>query len=370
LATLTATLSSASVCHAQAAPHAATPGGVIASSPIVELASHESVIYARRADGRLYRWDTATGKSRLLEQEGVVAIAPDGSLAVTHKSVEPRGSRVEVWELASGRMLRARVFENGAEGFAVVNGSVLLVERDAPVPARPEVPMPMPSILPIPIVRTSLWEPHLDRVSKGWQFEGNSRQDCRFSPAGFRLACADERGLSWRDLDRPAWNGSSLLGREWIPRKEPRRDDVPRPPRKPQPEPTTWTMWESLAWTGDGKRVVLAYGRLGEPPECRLERWTPGDEAKAGRTSERLATIRRRCNIKVLAASRDGTRIVTSEYPRLVLRRAPKYEAVEIAPADATLAAFLPGDEQFVTVHRDGMQLWDTQSLRRLATWP
>jgi hypothetical protein len=102
-----------------------------------------------------------------------------------------------------------------------------------------------------------------------------------------------------------------------------------------------------------------------------LERWTLGDDAKAGSAPERLATVRRRCNIKILAASRDGTRLVTSEYPsRLVLRRAPKYEAVEIAQADVTLAAFLPGDERFVTVHRDGMQLWDSQSLRRLATWP
>jgi hypothetical protein len=130
-------------------------------------------------------------------------------------------------------------------------------------------------------------------------------------------------------------------------------------------------MWESLAWIDDGKRVVLAYARLGGPPECRLERWTLGDEAEAGSASQRLATVHRRCNIKILAASRDGTQIVTSEYPsQLVLRRAPRYEAVAIAPTAATLATFLPGDERFVTVHGDNLQLWDTQSLRRLATWP
>jgi hypothetical protein len=370
LAGLTAIAAGANGCHTHVAARASAPVKPSEASPVVELASHDNVLYARRANGRLHRLDTATGETRVLAQEGFVATAPDGSVAVTHKQLEPRGSRVEVWELATLRLLRARVFENGAGSFSMVNGAVQLVESDPPRPVRPEVPMPIPSIVMIPMVDTTLWDPRADRLRKGWGFEGNSREGCRFAPVGFRVACADWRGLSWRDLDSPEWGGSIWLGPEWLPRKEPRTEDAPTYPRKPQPDPP-WTMWESLAWTGDGDRIILAYARAGDPPECRVERWTLGDQARSGKGAERLATVHRRCNIKVLAVSRDGNRVVTSEYPsRLVLRRAPKYEAIELAPIDATLATFLSGDERFVTVHRDGMRLWNTKTFGLLARWP
>jgi hypothetical protein len=51
-----------------------------------------------------------------------------------------------VWELASERLVGSRSFENGAWSFALVNGSVLLVEK-APPSQVPEVPMPMASIV-------------------------------------------------------------------------------------------------------------------------------------------------------------------------------------------------------------------------------
>jgi hypothetical protein len=365
-ASLVAIAAAANGCHARIATRASTPAKPSEAPPlIVELASHENLLYVRRANGRLYRWDTATGDTRLLEQEGFVAIAPDGSVAVTHKKLEPRGSRVEVWDLATERLLRTRVFGNGADRFLVAKGAVLLVESEPPRPPGP--PMPPRSLVELPIVDTTLWNLQSDQLRKVRGFDPHPSTGCRFAPAGLRLACANWRGLSWRDLDHPQWDGSIALAPEW---KEPRTDIVLTYISKPQAEPP-WTFWESLAWTGDGNRIVLAYARSGDPPECRLERWTPGDQAKAGKDSERLATVHRRCNIKVLAASRDGNRFVTSEYPsHLVLRRAPKYEAIEIAPVDATQAAFLPGDERFVTAHRDGLQLWDARTLGLLAKWP
>jgi len=369
LATITA---AAGACHAQIATSASTPAMPSETPvPIVELATHEDLVYARSANGRLYCWNTTAGDTKAFKPEGFVAIAPDGSVAVTHKKLDPRGSRVEVWDLARERLLRTRVFENGAERFSVVNGSVLLVESAPPSPVHPAVPMPMPSIVLTPIVHTTLWDPRTDQLRKGWNFEANYWAGCRFSPSALRVACADSRDLSWRDLDRPEWGGSIALAPEWVPIEKPRTEDAPTFKRKPQTE-LPWTLWEALAWTGDGNRIVLAYARAGDPPECRLERRTLGNMAKVGKGVERLATVHRRCNIRVLAASRDGNRFVTSEYgPHLVLRRAPKFEAIEVAPSEATQAAFLSRDGRFVTVHRDGyLQLWDTQTLGLLAKWP
>jgi hypothetical protein len=273
-----------------------------------------------------------TQRTRLLEQEGFVAIAPDGSVAVTHKKLEPRGSRVEVWDLATERLLRTRVFENGADRFLVAKGAVLLVEIDPPIPPGP--PMPPRSMVELPIVDATLWNLRSDQLRKVRGFDRHPSVDCRFAPAGLRLACANWRGLLWRDFDDPQWDGSIVLAPEW---KEPRTDVELTYKSKPQAEPPG-TFWESLAWTGDGNRIVLAYARLGDSPECRLERWTLGDQANASKSSERLATVHRRCNIKVLTASRDGNQFVTSE--------------------------------RFVTAHRDGLQLWDAQTLGLLAKWP
>lgn len=362
---LVAIAAAALACRAQLAARAATPGKPSEAPPIVELASHENLLYARRANGRLHRWDTATGDTRLFEQEGFVAIAPDGSVAVTHKKLEPRGSRVEVWDLATERLLRTRVFEHGVDRFLVAHGTVFLVESDPPRPPAP--PMPPRSIVELPSVDTTLWSLQTDQVRKVRGFDPYPNKGCRFSPAGLRLACANWLGLSWRDLDHSQWGGSIALAPEW---KEPRTDIALTYGSKPQAEPS-WTSWESLAWTGDGHRIVVAYAKAGDPPECRIERQTPGDKVEAGKGSERLVTVHRRCNINVLAASRDGNRFVTSEFPsRLMLRQAPKYEAIEIAPVDATQAAFLSGDARFVTVHRDGLQLWDARTLRLLARWP
>jgi hypothetical protein len=358
----------ASACHAHAAKGSLPKEPAEVTVPIVELGASTNALYARSSKGRLYRWNPVTGEAKLFNQEGFVALAHDGSLAVTHRNLEPRGSRVEVWDLESDRLLGTRVFENGAGSFFVVHGAVLLVESAPPSPPRPEMHVGFPSIIIPPDVYTTLWDLQTDQLKKGCRVEPNFPIDCRFSPVGSQMACANGRGLLLNELGHPDGAVWITLAPEWIPKK-PLKNEVLSYPRKPQTDPP-WTFWESLAWTGDGKEIILAYARASDPPECRLERWTPGHWARADKGLGRLATVHGRCSIEVLAASRDGKLAVTGEHGHLVMRRAPKYKALEIAPVVATQAAFLPGDDRFVTLHRDGyLQLWATGSLELLATW-
>jgi hypothetical protein len=96
-----------------------------------------------------------------------------------------------------------------------------------------------------------------------------------------------------------------------------------------------------------------------------------GEDGKTGNGARRLATVHRRCTIEVLAVSRTGEQVITNEEGRLVMRRAPHYQATEIEPSAASMARFLSGDGRFVAVQRDGhLQLWDAQTLAPLARWP
>jgi hypothetical protein len=78
----------------------------------IELGASTNVLYARSSHGRLYRWNPVTGEAKLFNQEGFVALAPDGSLAVTHRKLEARGSRVMV-EALSEILRRLERFEKG-----------------------------------------------------------------------------------------------------------------------------------------------------------------------------------------------------------------------------------------------------------------
>lgn len=358
----------ANACHAQAAKVSSPAKLTEVRVLVVELGASANALYARTSNGRLYRWNPVTGEANLFKQEGFVAVAHDGSLAVTHKKLEPRGSRVEVWDVETDRLLGTRGFENGAGSFSVVNGVVLLVESAPPSPPRPEMPIGPPSIIMPADVYTTLWDFQTDQLKKGWRFEPNFATYCRFCPVGIQVACVNWLGLWWNEIEQPEGAISITLAPEWIPKKPFQSEELANP-RKPQPEPP-WTFGQSLAWTGDGKEVILSYAKAGGPPECRLERWTPSHRARPDKGFERLATVRGRCSIQVLAASRDGNLAVTSEHGHLVMRRAPNYDAIEIAPLVATQAAFLPGDDRLVTLHRDGyLQLWAAGTLELLATW-
>ena len=73
LASLVAITAASVACHVQIAAGASTPAMPSETPvPIVELATHEDLVYARSANGRLHCWNTTTGDSKVFKQEGFV----------------------------------------------------------------------------------------------------------------------------------------------------------------------------------------------------------------------------------------------------------------------------------------------------------
>src|SRR3954468_14857932 len=71
----------------------------------VTIAIDGTTVYALTGAQRLRAWDTATGAARTLDGERVGALAADGAMALSFRSMGESDVVLEAWEPRSGRVV-------------------------------------------------------------------------------------------------------------------------------------------------------------------------------------------------------------------------------------------------------------------------
>jgi hypothetical protein len=342
----------------------AQPPSWEAPNHVLQLVARDQVVFARTLAQRIYRWDTTTGKIRMLPQDYILAMAPDASDAA--RTTKTDANRIDIIELETGRLKATRSFDNR------VRSVQAMAEKWAWVSLwLPSIPlMPATSIV-LPDSQSGLWRFDSDQApifGSGFQLPSNVIVARRGHWLGYTISSRIHLVM----LGEPGRSVSVALAPEWRPPRKPEASAITDYPHKPSPQIEDWVYPISMAPIGESGEVMLGYSRLHEPRECRLERWTPDFTSEARGTFVRLATERGRCSINVLAISDDGAICVTTEMATpIALRRAPRYEAEPLTSEAATSVVFLAGGTRVVTGHQDGrMQLWDVQTRALLAEVP
>lgn len=319
-----------------------------------------TTVYALTGAQRLRVWDTATGASRVLDGEGVLALARDGAMALSFRPMGDRRVVLEAWEPRSGRVVARKAFANGVSAVLGVSRRLAIVDVELPEPQR----WPgegEPSILP-PTSLVETWD-----LGSGEMTEVPERSctDAALSLDGARYAC----GLDWVDRARPGTHWPPPLAPDWEPAHP--RAAPPEPPCVKCGPPIEEQVIDllSIQMSRDGSSMLLAYTGAQGHDEWRLERWVPDAGGKTSGRLERLAALPGKSADVILAASDDARVVVVrGDHGLPRVRRAPDYEPVPLPAPPVSAAVFSSDDARFVTGHQDGvLRLWDAATGRLVA---
>ncbi len=313
------------------------------------------------AQDHLAVWDLKRPVYALLPPDGVVAVTPDGAIAIAASPTTCNPERciqlLEAWDTHAGLALQSTLFEGRADVLGITSSKVLVnVEKSTPFPASNlATQLPPPMLPPSVSTHKTWWSFKSGEFEEPWN--GSGCTGLSISNDGVRMACES----SIFDSSMHQTFQSPPIAPEWIPRaKEPwcEKCPLPLPPY----------IILSRRLVADGSVLYFTYRGHSERQEWRLERWRPSpDEAQTSQL-ERLATSNTDLNARIVALSHGGKIVVTRGQTPTV-RRSPHW-APETLPIDSlTSAAFAEDDALLVTGHQDGrLCAWDTNSLRLLAS--
>jgi len=318
---------------------------------VVALGVAGSVVYARTLAGRLRAWDLTTGALRTLDRSHVAALATDGAVALSFRSRREADAILEAWEPASGRQLARHVFPHGVRQVLGVARGLAVLEVGLAVYTNPFGGVMQ--MLP-PVSELVAWDLGSGTIER---LPYQRCDEVSLSADGRRFTC----GLGVIDRAAPAVDGPPAVAPDW---DEPSDDEGGHHCPKCDVVPTIYLL--SVWLSRDGRSMVFSYTGFDKHDEWRLERWSRDETGKTRGRVDRLASGPERGSEDVLAASSDGTVIVTSAAHRqLVVRRAPGYETARLIAPRASAAVFTGDDTRFVTGHEDGaLRLWEASTGR------
>jgi hypothetical protein len=331
-------------------------------------------VYALTYAGRVRAWTGDTQPVRTLALEHVLALAEDGSVAVTAAKEGQHGDRVEILALPAATPLYHHSFEHGIEKVLAVSARAIALLVNTGYTTNPYEGIPQ---LPAPRWSFEMWS----FTDDGIGLRGSTvscDEHARFSADGLRFICAKDFGwVRWLDLESGS-SASPELAIDWLPpSRSEREDELEMAPRgRPSISPPPYFLL-SLQLSANGRDVFVAYTRMSADgdgpaqtsPGWRLERWTPAADTGRGSVA-RLATLDADAYTRLLAISGDASLAVLGSHSEpLVIRRAPGYEPQQLPAGASTAAAVSADGSRIVSGHQDGsLRLWDAASGRLLAT--
>jgi hypothetical protein len=324
--------------------------------------------YALSQGGRLWIWD---GKepARLFDPAHFVALARDGSVAVTRAPEGEEGARLEVRSLPSNQSLDHLLLKDGGVPIAVSSIRAVLRVR------LPRVRCDDDNDDDVLCGGTVAWQPPTSEIAH-WDFSSGAAKreslaECKqasFGADGRSFACLNN------DEDVISWAYPILLAPEWAPPPDPHNEELPLHWQRQD----QWLTINSLHLGGDNAiyvtyralNIYIADRGLAGHHGWRLERWTP-DPAHPGEGKlSRLAESPDSLCTEVLAVSGGGGLIVLGgSQHALTVRRAPRYAPEPMAIERAIDAVVSADGTRILTGHVDGhLRLWDARSLALLST--
>jgi WD40 repeat protein len=334
-------------------------------SGVVSVALVGGLVYACLESGALITWKVSESVPRSLGLGRVVALAKDGSVAVTatHGS---RETRLEVWALDTRTLVSTRHFDDGVDRvLAASRAAVALLVTRPPDPDAPAIPA-----VPPPRSYGALWQlapnaiismPGLDHCEGPFDMSADAE---RFACGGGDLTWINRRTNRTMVADlAPDWSSAG-----------PPAGAGGRPGPKPSYEFFPYDVLSLRVGPG-GSDVYFTYQGTEAQRDWRLERWTP-ERSRGGAAPATHGTLVRLASTpggsaRLLAASPDGNLLILGHGEPLTVRRAPHYESERLASegARATAATLSPDGERIVSGHSDGrLRMWDARTGRLLAT--
>jgi hypothetical protein len=314
----------------------------------------------------LRAWTGDATPIRTLDVDHVVALAADGSVAVTWAGDSKPGDRLDVWALPSLTHLHSRSFEHGVKAVLAVSARAALLQVNTGIRGDP---YSEPSVPP-PRWYGKLWTfaTNNEEMQQGFR---RCHESAAFSADARRVICRGQFSeVTWIDLQTGGYK-SPQLAADWTPpQDEDEEEEEIAPPVRREIIPHHPYFILSLRLGANGDDVYVTYSRTARGDEhatgWRLDRWTPGMNGTSDLVV-RLAATDADVSSQLLAASRDGSLLILAD--PLAIRRAPRFEAQELPVRGASAAAVSPDGKRIVSGHFDGtLRIWDAGTGRLLAT--
>jgi hypothetical protein len=327
--------------------------------------------------GRLWSWD-GTKSARVFAPAPFVALARDGSVAVTHLPEDKEGARLEARRLPANQPVDHLVLPDGGIPIAVSASAALLRV------GLPKIRCKGDDTDEFPCQGDFAWQPPTSELAR-WAFpsgatEREALEDCRraiLGAGGRSFACLNrgEDALSWENRDAPDRSYSVTPAPEWTPPTDPHNESLPLHWQAEE----HWLQILSLRLGPSDDAIYVTYRAINHyiaerglagHRGWRLERWTPDPARPQEGRFSRLAESPDSLCTSVLAASSDGSLVVLGGRSHaLTVRRAPRYAPEPLAVAQAVDAVVSADGTRILTGHVDGrLRLWDARSLALLST--
>ena len=163
---------------------------------VTAIAFGGEVVYALTYAGRVRAWTGDTQPVRTLALEHVLALADDGSVAVTAAKEGQHGDRVDIWALPAATPLCHHSFEHGIEKVLAVSARAIALLVNTGYTTNPDEGIPQ---LPPPRWSFEMWS----FTDDGIGVRGSTvscDEHARFSADGLRFICAKDFGwVRWLD---------------------------------------------------------------------------------------------------------------------------------------------------------------------------
>ena len=284
--------------------------------------------YGRSDAGVLWIWD-GKDPARVFAPGRFVALARDGSVAVTSAPEGEHGTRLDAWALPSNQKLDSVLLTDGGVPIALSSGRAILRVAVPPIRCDGEF-------------RDDLcegdiaWQPPTSELAQ-WAFPSGATaheplEDCKqasLSARGRSFACLDngEDVVSWEDRDGTNRSYVVRVAPEWEPPPAPQNENLPLHRQIEE----HWLRINSLRLSPTDDAIYVSYRAmniyvaergLAGHRGWRLERWTVDPTRPHEGRFSRLAESPESLCTQVLAASRDGSLIVLGGSPARAHRAA------------------------------------------------
>jgi hypothetical protein len=343
---------------------------------VTAIAFGGDVVYALTYTGHVRVWAGDAQPVRTLAIEHVLALAEDGSVAVTTAKEGEYGDRLQVWALPALTPIYAHSFEHGINSVLAVSAGAVALLVNTGYRTNPNEGIPQ---LPPPRWFGEIWSFTRGSIGVPGGRMDNCGEHAAFSADGRRFVCEKEFGaVSWLDLESGR-SASPDLALDWYPpRRAEKENELDLAPRRLPSISLPPYFVLSVRLSANGDDVFVTYTRMSAdadgptrppPPAWRLERWKPAADTGRGPVV-RLAATDADAYTQLLAISGDGRLAVLGSHKEpLVVRRAPRYDAQQLAAGVSVAAAVSADGSRIVSGHWDGsLRLWDASTGRLLAT--